>query len=559
MNFGFTTMKNYPGSHPERSEASTASRKESTDPYSLNHAVWSKGILPRNLRGGTHKASLVACAFLTAALLLLTLGCAVGPHYHKPSATVPAAPNYKESPVNFQDAEGWKVASPQDAMLHGNWWEIFNQPELNDLEAQLNINNQNIRVFFENYLAARAIIRQARAQYYPSATVGATALRSHSSGGLSKGTSGTGGSSGATITEFTLPVDISWAPDLFGRIRNTVREFQANAQVSAADLENERLLEQATLAETYFEIRGQDALQQVLDSTVKADEELVELAQTRYEVGTDTEVSVQQAIQTLESARAAATNVGILRAQYEHAIATLLGKAATDFSMPVKPLLVQPPAIPTGTPSQLLERRPDIAAAERLMASANAVIGIGYAAYYPTLSLSASGGFASSAISKLLNASSRTWSVGPSVSETIFDAGLRRATIEQYIAQYNADVATYRQTVLTAFQQVEDYLAQTRILWDEIRQEQAAVAAAQKAYDLEKARYETGLDPYLNLLTTQTALLATQETLVGSQVQQMSGAVLLVEALGGGWDVSQLPTTQQVTQRPPADQRTITK
>ena len=492
-----------------------------------------------------------------AALLCLTLaGCTVGPHYSKPSATVPAAPNYKESPVNFQDADGWKVASPQDAMLHGNWWEIFNQPELNDLESQLNINNQNIKVYFENYLAARAQIREARAQYFPTATVGSSATRSHTAGTAS-GSSGP--TSGGTFSAFSLPLDISWEPDLFGRIRNTVREFQANAQVSAADLENERLLEQATLAETYFEIRGQDALQALLDATVKADAGIVELAKARYDVGTDTDVSVQQAIQTLESARAQATNLGVLRAQYEHAIATLLGKSATDFTMPVQALTVQPPSIPTGTPSQLLERRPDVAAAERQMASANAVIGIGYAAYYPTLTLSASGGFASSAISKLFNASSRTWSIGSSVSETVFDAGLRRATIDQYIATYNADVATYRQTVLTAFQQVEDYLAQTRILWTEVQQEQAAVAAAQKAYDLEKARYETGIDPYLTLLTTQTSLLDTQQTLVTTQVQHMTGAVLLVEALGGGWDVSQLPTPQQVTQKPPADQRAITK
>lgn len=492
-----------------------------------------------------------------AMLILLSLsGCTVGPRYHKPSATVPAAPNYKESPVNFQDAEGWKVASPQDAMLHGNWWEVFNQPELNELESQLNINNQNIKVYFENYLAARAQIREARAQYYPTVTVGASAQRSHTAGVAS---GGVGATSGGTFSEFQLPLDVSWAPDLFGRVRNTVKEFQANAQVSAADLENERLLEQATLAETYFEIRGQDALQALLNATVKADEELLELAKTRYEVGTDTEVSVQQALQTLESTRAGATNVGVARAQYEHAIATLLGKSATDFNMPVKALTAQPPAVPTGTPSQLLERRPDIAAAEREMASANAVIGIGYAAYYPTLTLSASGGFSSSAISKLVNAASRVWSIGPSVSETVFDAGLRRATIEQYTATYNADVASYRQTVLTAFQQVEDYLAETRLLWTEIQQEQSAVTAAQKGYDLEKARYETGLDPYLNLLTTQTALLGTRQTLVQSQVEQMTGAVLLVEALGGGWDVSQLPSTQQVTQRPPADQREITK
>ncbi len=516
------------------------------------------------MRSRTHtlktNSAIIAAIIAAAVLVCLSLpACVVGPRYHKPSATTPAAPNYKESPINFQDAEGWKVASPQDSMLRGNWWEIFQQPELNDLEQQLNINNQTIKVYFENYLAARAQIREARAQYYPTVSVGAGFTRSHSSGSLSPGTSGSGGASGATTSEISLPLDISWAPDLFGRIRNTVREFQANAQVSAADLENERLLEQATLAETFFEIRGQDELQRVLNATVQADEELVKLAQARYEVGTDTEVSVQQAIQTLESARATATSIGIARAQYEHAIATLLGKTATDFSIPVRPLLAQPPAIPTGTPSQLLERRPDIAGAERQMASANAVIGIGYAAYYPSLTLSASGGFASHSISKLFNAASRDWSIGPSISETIFDAGLRRATVEQYIATYNADVASYRQTVLTAFQQVEDYLAETRLLWTEIQQAQAAVEAAQKAYDLEKARYETGLDPYLNLLTTQTALLNTQQTLTELNVQQMSSAVLLVEALGGGWDVSQLPTASQVSQRPPADQRTIEK
>lgn len=496
---------------------------------------------------------------ITAIICLSLTGCVVGPKYHQPSAPTPAAPNYKESPINFQDAEGWKVASPQDQMLHGNWWEVFQQPELNDLEQQLNINNETIKVYFENYLAARALIRETRAQYYPTVTVGAGFTRARSSGTLSSGASGTGGSSGLTTSEISTPLDISWAPDLFGRIRNAVKSARVAAQVSAADLENERLLEQATLAETFFEIRGQDELQRILNDTVQADEEVLKLAVARYEVGTDNEVSVEQARETLEAARAAATNVAIARAQYEHAIATLLGKTATDFLMPVRQLTAQPPPIPTGTPSQLLERRPDIAAAERQMAEANATIGIGYAAYYPSLTLGVSGGFASRAISKLFNASSREWSIGPSISETVFDAGLRRATIEQYIATYNADVATYRQTVLTAFQQVEDSMAQTRLLWQEIAQEQAAVNSAQKAYDLEKARYETGLDPYLELLTTQTTLLSAQQTLLNLQVQQMTSAVSLVEALGGGWDVSQLPTASQVSQRPPADQRAIQK
>jgi NodT family efflux transporter outer membrane factor (OMF) lipoprotein len=247
----------------------------------------------------------------------------------------------------------------------------------------------------------------------------------------------------------------------------------------------------------------------------------------------------------------------VARAQYEHAIATLLGKNATDFSLPVRPLTAVAPAVPTGTPSQLLERRPDIAAAERQMAEANAVIGIGYAAYYPTLTLSADGGFESSSLSKWFTWPSRFWSVGPSVSETVFDGGLRRATIDQYVATYNADVANYRQTVLTAFQQVEDYLAETRILSQQIQHDQTAVSSAEKAYALEKVRYDTGIDPYVTLLTIQTTLLSTRQTLVNAQVQEMTSAVLLVEALGGGWDASQLPTAKQVTQKPPASDRKI--
>jgi NodT family efflux transporter outer membrane factor (OMF) lipoprotein len=482
-------------------------------------------------------------------------GCTVGPRYHRASAPVPAAPNYKESPINFQDAEGWKVASPQDQMLRGNWWEVFQQPELNDLEQQLNINNQTIKQYFENYLAARAIILETRAQYYPTVSIGAGYTRSHSSGTL--GQASTGRSTAVTSTDISLPLDISWTPDLFGRVRSAVRSAKAAAQVSAADLESERLLEQATLAETFFEIRGQDELQRILNETVKADEDVLKSVQAQYDVGTGDQVSVEQARETLEAARASATNVAIARAQYEHAIATLIGKAATDFSMPVRPFTAQPPSLPTGTPSQLLERRPDIAAAERLMAEANANIGIGRAAYFPSLTLSASGGLASSAISKLFNAASREWSIGPSVSETVFDAGLRRATINQYISTYNAEVASYRQTVLTAFQQVEDYLASTRLLWQEIAHQEAAVNAAQKAFDLETGRYETGIDPYLTLLTTQTTLLAAQQMLLNQHVQQMTSAVLLVEALGGGWDVSQLPTAQQVTQKPTQDQRTI--
>jgi len=500
---------------------------------------------------------------LTVLFIFGLSGCVVGPKYHRPSAPVPVAPNYQSVTANFQETQGWKVASPQDAMLRGKWWEIFHESELNDLEEQLNINNQSIKVFAENYLAARALIREAHAQYFPTATVGFGFTRSRSSANTNAitGTGGTttGSFGGQQISEFTTPLDISWAPDLFGRVRNSVRSNQAAAQVSAADLENERLLVQASLAETFFQIRGQDLLQKILDDTVHADQQILDQAQARYDVGTDTLVSVEQARQVLESARATATSVALTRAQYEHAIATLLGKSATDFSIPDRPFTTTPPPIPTGTPSQLLERRPDIALAERQMAQANAVIGIGYAAFYPSVTLSASGGFASSTIKKLFTAPSRVWSIGPSISETIFDAGLRRATLDQYIATYNADVANYRQTVLTAFQQVEDSLSQVRLLSQQIQQERTATEAAERAYELEKVRYETGLDPYLNLLTTQTTLLQSQQTLLGLQVQEMSSAVLLVEALGGGWDTSQLPSPQQVSQKPPPDERVIQK
>jgi NodT family efflux transporter outer membrane factor (OMF) lipoprotein len=498
--------------------------------------------------------------FACGAVCCALAGCTVGPHYHRASAPVPGAPDYKESPDNFPSDNGWKVAQPRDAMLHGNWWEIFNEPELNDLEAQLNINNQNIKQALENYLAARAQIREAHASYYPTASVspGFTRSRSPSSTGQSEGVP-TNTGNGSQLSELNAPLDISWAPDLFGRVRNTVREYQAAAQVSAADLESEKLLEQATLAETYFEIRGQDELQRVLNEVVAADSGVLKTTQALYETGIDTQISFLQAQQELATAQAQATSVGVARAQDEHAIATLLGKAATDFTIPVRPFTTAPPAIPTGTPSQLLERRPDIAAAERQMAEANAIIGVGKAAYYPTLTLSADGGFQSSSLTDWFLLPSRFWSIGSSLSETVFDAGLRRATVDQYIATYNADVASYRQTVLTAFQQVEDYLAQTRILSQQIQQEQEAVNAATKAFDLEKARYDTGLDPYLTLLTTQTAMLNTQQTLVESQVQQMTGAVLLIEALGGGWDASQLPAAKQVSQNTPASDRKMTQ
>ena len=336
-----------------------------------------------------------------------------------------------------------------------------------------------------------------------------------------------------------------------------MRANQYNAQLSAADLENERLTEQASLSEYFFEIRGQDALQKILDDTVETDKKDVEAEQARYDTGVDDQISLVEAQTNLASAQSAATNLEIGRAQYEHAIATLIGKPASSFSIPVKPVTTAPPPIPIGLPSQLLERRPDVAAAERNMAAANAQIGVAYAAYYPSLTISGSGGVESSALGKLLEASSRYWSMGPGVSETIYDGGLRRATVNQYIATYNGDLAAYRQTVLTAFQQVEDYLAEVRILAQQIKRQQEAVDSSKTYLKLEQSRYDTGIDPNIDLENAQVTLLSNMQTLASLQIQQMTASVELIQALGGGWDRTQLPTPLQVTQKPASTETSI--
>src|SRR5215469_5333775 len=307
---------------------------------------------------------------LAAALIGLS-ACSVGPKYHPPVTQAP--PVYKESPTRFKAADGWTVAKPQDAMLRGKWWEIFKEPELNALEERLNIDNQNIKQFFENFMEARALIREARAQYFPTVNAVPSYVRSGTSANLGHAASGAGGvvaASGQVATLITLPVDVSWAPDLWGRVRNLVRQNQYAAQLSAADLENERLTEQASLAQFYFEIRGQDELQKILNNTVRADKKALELAKARYETGVDTIIAVDQAENTLDSVQAAAINVALARAQFEHAIAVLIGVPASEFSLPVRPVTAAPPPIPIGVPSQLLQRRPDIAAAERSMAAA---------------------------------------------------------------------------------------------------------------------------------------------------------------------------------------------
>jgi NodT family efflux transporter outer membrane factor (OMF) lipoprotein len=488
---------------------------------------------------------------LAAICCCLLSGCDVGPPYVKPTMPAPAA--FKEvSPAAYDTlpAGAWQPAQPQDAALKGKWWESFNEPELDALEDRLNIDNQNIAQFFQNFMAARAQVNEARAGYFPTVTVNPSYTRTRTGGAASSGTAGAGGgsSSGGAhySTSMALPLEASWEPDLWGRIRNTVREFQYAAQVSAADLENERLMEQAALASYYFELRGQDALQELYDRTIEADRKALELTRALAETGIDNQLSVAQAEVTLRNAEATAIGIATNRALYEHAIATLIGAAASNFSMPVKRLETPVPEIPVAVPSQMLERRPDVAAAERTVAQANALIGVEMAAFYPTVSLTASGGLQAASLARLFSAPALFWSIGASAAETIYDGGLRTATVAQYTAAYRADVAAYKQTVLTAFQQVEDYLATLRVLSAQIIAQDEAVRAARRYLDLALAQYQTGLDPYLDVITAQTTLLADQQTLVTLRVNEMMAAVQLIQALGGGWDVKQLPAPSQV-------------
>jgi len=500
----------------------------------------------------THRR--IGLGWLASALLLGGVaGCHIGPAYHPPVIQPPPAfkealPATPSADTNqSQDNAIWTPAQPADAKIRGDWWNVFNDPELDELEKQLNINNQNIKQYFENFMEARALVREARAQYFPTVSLGPSYSRQRSSSNL--GSTSTTANPGKTSQIYALPLEVSWTPDFFGRIRNEVRNAQYTAQASAADLELERLTEQADLAEYFFEIRGQDALIQIYTQTVAADQKSYDLVKAQYDTGIGDQISVVEALNTLQSAQAELTNLGILRAQYEHAIAVLIGKAASEFSLPARPILTAPPAIPIGMPSLLLQRRPDVAAAERTMAAANAELGVAYTAFFPTVTLSADGGFESYLFQHLADWPSRFWSVGPSISQPIYDAALS-AELHQYVAIYNADVASYRQTVLTAFQQVEDYLAQVRILSKQIQQERGAVESAQTALNLEMGRYQTGIDPYIDVVTLQATVLNNQQTLASLQIEQMTGAVELVEYLGGGWDTSQLPTPGQVTAKP---------
>jgi NodT family efflux transporter outer membrane factor (OMF) lipoprotein len=498
----------------------------------------------KKVNGPNRMTTVAVLAFASLGLV----GCNVGPRYLRPSVPAPSA--FKESsPQQAPDGTVWKVAQPQDAMVRGKWWEIYQEPELNSLEEKLNISNQNIARAFEDFLAARAQVRQARSNYYPTLSVGPSYARNRSSQSQTTATGVSKGNSNSNT--FNLPFDVAWEPDLWGRVRNTVRQSANAAQVSAADLENQKLTEQSNLAVFYFELRGQDALEDILRKTVEVDRQSLDLTRVLYKTGLDNDEAVAQAEITLKSSQAAATNASLARAQFEHAIALLVAEPASTFSIPARPLTTQVPDIPVGLPSDLLERRPDIAAAERSMAEANALIGAQKAAYYPTISITGTAGFAASTFSKWLTSPSRYWSFGPTASETVFDGGLRKSTMAQFTALYNADVANYKQVVLAAFQQTEDNLAALRLLTQEIQQEQETVASAQRFSDVASVRYKTGLDPYLNVFTAQATLLANQLTVVTLRVQQMTSSVQLIESLGGGWNVTQLPTERQVQAKRP--------
>jgi len=481
----------------------------------------------------------VVCALLQAA-------CVVGPRYARPTVQTP--PAYKEVPQQVAQSESeWKVARPNDAAIRGKWWEAFHDPQLNDLEEKAVSSNQNIAAAAANFLAARAMVRQARSLYFPTVSTNPSLVYSRPSPAEVNGL--TGSSSSVTIksyTDYSLPFDASWEPDFWGRVRSSVRANVYAAQASAADLENVRLSEQAELAVDYYEFRAQDSLKQLLDSTVAAYQETLDLTQSQYRAGLSNDEAVAQAEAQLRAAQAQDTDLGVLRAQYEHAIAVLTGQPASTFFLPAQTLEAKPPATPAGIPSELLERRPDIAAAERGVAQANAQIGVAKAAYFPNILLSGATGFGNSSISNWFTWPSRFWSVGPSVAETIFDAGLRRATIQQSRANFDQTVANYRETVLTSFQQVEDNLASLRILSQAIDQQDAAIEAATRNLQEATARYRAGVDPYLSVVVAQTNLLNDQQITVNFRMQEMVASVQLIKALGGGWNLTQIPSSKEI-------------
>ena len=466
-------------------------------------------------------------------VLLLCSGCTIGPRYQRPVAQAPAA--LKEMAGNDQ----WKMANPSDGLLKGKWWEIFGDPELNRLEELVSINNQNVKQAEAQFREARAVVLANHANYYP--TIG------------SNPSIGQSYVEGKSSTSFSLPAVASWEPDLWGRVRLSVENAVSNAQVSAADLENIRLSQQALVATDYFLLAAQDMQLEILSNTIETYQKNLQLTIDRHTGGVASRSDITLAQTQLASAMAQRAQTRISRAQAEHAIAVLTGQLPASLEIGASRISAPPPPIPMAVPSQLLERRPDIAATERQVAAANANVGIAETAYYPTLTLSATPGFLSKDLANLFTYASRYWSAGPSLSQTLFDFGRRGATLESAQAAYDATVAAYRQTVLSAFQEVEDDLSNLHYLAEEEVHEREAVVAAQEALTLEMARYRAGTDSYLNVITTQIIALGDEQTEITILQQRMSAAVDLVKALGGGWDAAELPSGNAIRSAALAD------
>ena len=485
----------------------------------------------------------------TICLLLLSTGCAVGPKYQRPSAPVPTA--FKEPPP-----QGWKEAQPNDEVIRGKWWELYNDPELNALEEQVNISNQNVLQVEAQFHAARDAARIARAALFPVVGTSPAISASRAGGGFSSATNNAGvttvpsGSSSSVRQNYNLPFDFSYQVDLWGSIRRSVRASAETAQASAAELENVRLALQAELAQDYFQLRGLDGNCDLLQRTVASYQEYLQLTQDRFEGGVASGADVAQAETQLNAAREQLIDVGVARAQFEHAIATLTGKPPAAVTVPAALPQGLPPTVPIGVPSTLLERRPDIAQAERQMAAVHEQIGITQAEFFPALTLSAIAGLQASSFLSWFTWPSRFWSTGAGLSETLFDAGRRRAQVSQVRDIYDASMANYRQLVLTAFQQVEDNLAASRILADEATATDATIASAQRSLDISTYQYKAGTTTYLQVLLAQTALLAEQRAALSVLPRRMVASVLLIEALGGGWEASRLPTVADLTAKP---------
>lgn len=475
----------------------------------------------------THRAAKAGRFLVSGAAILSLAGCAVGPKYKTPP--VPAPPAYKE-------IGNWKTAQPSDQKLGGNWWEIFQDPQLNALEAQINVSNQNLKAAVAQYQEARAALRYARADYYPAISTAPSATRQRYSDNRPGSAA-----RGITFNDFVFPVGLSYQVNAWGRVSKNVESYHEQAQASAADLAVVNLTLHADLAIDYFAARTLDAEEKLLQDTVAQYQQALDLNEERYSGGLGSEVEVEQARTILETTRAQLVDVGVARAQYEHAAAVLVGKAPADFSLPPLALTTPPPATPVGIPSELLERRPDIAAAERRVASSNAQVGLAKTAYYPLVNIAASGGFESGSITTLLQGPSALWSVGAAALFTVFDGGRRHALNDEAKAAYDSSVASYQQTVLTAFQQVEDNLVALRVLEQEAGVQATAVQSAQRSLDLSNTRYEGGVTSYLEVITAQNAALSDEVTAVNILGRRMASAVFLIEALGGGWDRSSLP------------------